>query len=118
MSKKLAADYFSRHNSNECFITSDNRVFHDIGAAQSFASGLSDQKINHFTRAEVENDIEVEGAEEVKTFTVEDLKAFDAETANYKEALALAKGLKIDLSSTKKEDVYAALEAEKAKIEA
>ena len=118
MSKKLAADYFSRHKSNECFITSDDRVFHDIGAAQSFASSLLDQKVTQFTRTEVENDINVDGAEEVTAFTVENLKSFDAETANYKDALALAKGLKLNLVSTKKEDVFATLEAEKAKIEA
>jgi len=54
MSKELAADYFSRHQNDECHITSDNRVFHTLGSAQSFASGLKDTKVASYTRAEFE----------------------------------------------------------------
>lgn len=115
MSKELAADYFSRHNSKECFITSDGRVFHDIGSAQSFASSLEDQTVREHKRP-VEA-IEVNEAEVVNDFTTEDLKAFDANSTSYNDALLLAKGLNIELASNKKEDVFAALEAEKAKIQ-
>ncbi|MGZ9736796.1 hypothetical protein [Flavobacterium sp. GNP002] len=56
MSKDKAADYFSRHQNDECHITSDGRVFHTIGSAQSFAAGLKDAKIDSFKRTDVEKE--------------------------------------------------------------
>lgn len=58
--KEKAIDYFKRHQSNECFITSDGRVFHNSGAARGFASSLENNKIEHFTRTEVKNEIDNE----------------------------------------------------------
>lgn len=55
--KLKAIDYFKRHHSKECFITSDGRVFHNSGAARSFATSLKDDSIEHYTRAEVEADV-------------------------------------------------------------
>lgn len=55
--KLKAIDYFKRHHRNECFITSDGRVFHNSGAARSFATSLKDDGIEHYTRAEVETDV-------------------------------------------------------------
>ncbi|WP_298307263.1 hypothetical protein [Flavobacterium sp.] len=49
--KELAKDYFDRHHSsNECHITSDGRVFHTAGAAQGFAGGLKNDKVESFKR--------------------------------------------------------------------
>jgi hypothetical protein len=50
MSKELAADYFARHSNDECHITSDGRVFHTKGSADSFANGLKDNTVVSFTR--------------------------------------------------------------------
>jgi len=105
MSKEIAADYFSRHTGNKCFITSDNRVFHNSGSAQSFATGLKDQTIVSFTREEA-----TAPTVEEKKYTVEDVKAFDASTAEYKDAVALAKAFSLETPSNKKEDVYEAIE--------
>lgn len=49
-----ALDYFNRHQNNECFITSDGRVFHNSGSARSFATTLENDEVEHFTRIEVE----------------------------------------------------------------
>lgn len=38
--KEKAIDYFNRHHRNECYITSDGRVFHKEGSANSFAITL------------------------------------------------------------------------------
>lgn len=54
--KLKAIDYFKRHHSKECFITSDGRVFHNSGAARSFATSLKDDSIEYYTRAEVEQE--------------------------------------------------------------
>lgn len=54
MSKEKAADYFSRHQSDECHITSDERVFHTLGSAQSFAAQLKNNEVTSYKRAEFE----------------------------------------------------------------
>jgi hypothetical protein len=55
MSIEKAADYFSRHKaSNECHITSDERVFHTRGTADSFASGLKENTVTSYTREQIE----------------------------------------------------------------
>jgi hypothetical protein len=66
MSKELAADYFSRHTSDECHITSDNRVFHTLGSAQGFAAGLKDNNVSSYKRADIEAPTtELESTDEV-----------------------------------------------------
>jgi len=61
--KEKAQDYFDRFtNSAECHITSDGRIFHGRGQADSFASGLPDTEVKTFTRKDFEAEqIEVEG---------------------------------------------------------
>ncbi|MDN3671505.1 hypothetical protein QWY99_22140 [Flavobacterium branchiarum] len=63
MSNEKAVDYFDRHpSSNECHITSDNRVFHTKGTADSHANGLKDNKVNSHYRSDYElSNIEVLG---------------------------------------------------------
>ena len=132
MSKELAADYFSRHQSDECHIASDGRVFHTLGSAQSFASGLKDNKVNSYTRAEFETAKEETPGDKApkdkapkvdapkddapKVYTLEDLKAFDAKTATWQEAKELVKGLAIETPSQSKIDLFAAIEAQKVII--
>lgn len=114
MSKEKAVDYFDRHpSSNECHITSDGRVFHTIGAAQGFASGLKDDKVDSFTREALAVDnILVVDSEEV---TGEDLDAkllaFDTTTASYAEIVAFVKEMKLAADSNKKEDLVVAIVA-------
>jgi hypothetical protein len=120
MSKELAVDYFDRHQGDECHITSDNRVFHTLGAAQSFASGLKEQKVTSYTRAGIEAP-EVEGQEEEtpneeKVKALEALKTFDPQTAKYPEIKELVKVLGIDPISQKQPDLLAAIEAYKTAI--
>lgn len=117
MSKEKAVDYFDRHSSStECHITSDGRVFHTIGAAQGFASGLKDDTVDSFTRAEIEVDnIPVVGSQELtpEGSAPENLDAkllaFDTTTANYPEIIALTKELKLAADSNKKEHLVAAI---------
>jgi hypothetical protein len=122
MSKELAADYFSRHQSDECHIASDGRVFHTLGSAQSFASGLKDNKVNSYTRAEFETAKEKTPKDKApkddapKVYSLEDLKAFDAKTATWQEAKELVKGLAIETPSQSKIDLFAAIEAQKVII--
>lgn len=121
MSKDKAADYFSRHqSSNECHITSDERVFHTLGSAQSFAAGLKDTKVASYTRAEVEapvvDDLKDESTDEVKVQALEALKNFDATTATYPEIKALYKDLGLDSPTQKQPDLLAAIEAYKTAI--
>ena len=116
MSKEKAADYFSRYKSDECHITSDERVFHTIGAAQSFASGLKDTKIASYTRAEFETVKSDDSQDEAKVQALEALKNFDATTALYPEIKALFKDLGLDAPTQKQPDLLAAIEAYKTAI--
>lgn len=122
MLKEKAVDYFDRHpSSNECHITSDGRVFHTKGAADGFANGLKDNKVASFNRSELnpENIIVVDSEEltgdEVKA-TIESLRNFNAETTSYEDGKALAQDLKLEVSSNKKVDIFAALEVAKANL--
>ena len=57
----LAQDYFERHSqSDECFITSDGRVFHTYGHATSFAQEhqLQDQTIESYKRNQISDAVE------------------------------------------------------------
>lgn len=111
----LANDYFERHpSSSECFITSDGRVFHQTGTAQSYATALEDSKVETFKKA-VEK-IEVVGSEEVKGDVIT-LATFDPETTKYPEAKALLAELGLTAASLKKDDIFAALIEAKSKIQ-
>lgn len=115
MSKELAADYFARHeSSNECHITSDGRVFHTKGSADSFANGLKDNTVASFTRdgKKEEKEDEASGTD-AKVLSLKDLETFNAETATYAEIKELAKAFSLESVSQKKEDLLAAIEAHK-----
>lgn len=121
MSKDKAADYFGRHKNDECHITSDGRVFHTIGSAQSFASGLKDATIESFKRAEFEKktseDSQDDSSDEgTKVLVLETLKNFDPATATYDDAKVLVYSLALETQSKKKEDLFAAIEAYKKTI--
>lgn len=106
--KALAKDYFERHKSSkECFVTSDGRVFHSRGAAESFAGSLKDQKVDKFTSDEFSSD----GTEEEDNSDVESLLASfnaDSETAA-KDAKAIIKALGLKPASNKNADAIAAV---------
>ncbi len=118
MSKELAADYFSRHeSSNECHITSDGRVFHTKGAADSFANGLKDTKVESFTRDGKTADADGEDTgEDTKLKSIETLKTFEASTAKYPELKSLVKALGLEVENQKEATLVAALEAHKVII--
>jgi hypothetical protein len=110
--KELAADYFERHQiSNECHITSDNRVFHTSGTAEGFATTLKDSKVVSFTRSEVEK------GDESRVLTLEDFDGFDATVANYPEAKELVKKLGLKPISQKLPDLLAIIAAELEKLQ-
>lgn len=114
-----AIDYFKRHKGKECFITSDGRVFHNKGTAESFAITLKDRTIEHFSKNDVEhleneskaNSIEVSEekieeivepilSEDTHQEVVEEPKQETAETTDDKEAELLS-----DLSSKSYNDL-------------
>ena len=115
MSKDLAADYFSRHlSSNECYITSDGRVFHSKGTADGFANGLEDHKVLSYTRSEVEDPKEEAPSADDATTKIQALsllKSFDPTSAAYPEIKALVKDLGLQALTQSKEDLLAAIEA-------
>lgn len=148
MLKDKAADYFERHQNDECHITSDGRVFHTIGTATSFANLLPNNKVSSYKRAKMNvktEALEDEGKEvdgttlstgetedsgdegkEVKgpTLSPEKVQAldalenFDATIAQYPEIKALAKDLGLEPVSQKQPDLIAAIEAFKATLTA
>jgi hypothetical protein len=110
----LAQDYFERHTtSNECFITSDERIFHAKSTADNFANDLEDKTVESFTRAEA-----VKEVKKIDPVSLEDLKNFDAATASYEDAKAIVKAFSIEVASQKKEDLFSAILSEQAKIQA
>lgn len=121
MFKEKAVDYFDRHKeSQECHITSDGRVFHSKGTADSFANTLKDNTVSSFTRKQVEakedapaTDSQEPGKDDAKVAALESLKNFDAATATYDEAKALVKALALETPSQSKVDLFAAIEAQK-----
>lgn len=121
MSKDKAVDYFDRHKNDECHITSDGRVFHAIGSAQSFAAGLKDAEIESFKRTDFEkktsDDSQDDSSDEdTKVLALEALKTFDAATAKYPEINKLVKMLGIEPASQKQPDLLAAIEAYKTAL--
>ena len=134
MYKEKAADYFARHKeSQECHITSDGRVFHSKGTADSFANTLNDNTVESFTRKQAEaKEIEVVDVEEVTGEGTDEgtgegtgegtdetesdllpldkkLLDFDTETASYQEIVAFVKELKLAADSNKQVDLVAAI---------
>jgi len=118
MLKEIAADYFSRHlSSDECHITSDSRVFHTKGSADSFANGLKDNKVESFTRDGKTAEIDGEDTgEDAKVKAIETLKTFDASTAKYPELKGLVIALGLEVENLKAPTLVAALEAHKVII--
>jgi hypothetical protein len=113
--KELAQDYFDRHQSSEeCHITSDGRVFHNIGHAQSFAQALEDTDVESFKKAQFTKEAT---AKEPKVFTAEDLKDFDPEKTSYDDAKELVTVLGLTPASNKKVDYFACLIEAKSKIQ-
>lgn len=56
-----AQDYFDRHPmSEECHITSDERVFHTLGSAQSMAGTLDNQDIESYKRTVLEKELKAD----------------------------------------------------------
>jgi hypothetical protein len=115
--KELSQDYFDRHpSSDSCHITSDGRVFHNVGTAKGYATALKDDTVESFSRTKKVEDIDVEGATDAQeTISLAD---FNPETTKYADAKALLKKLELTAKSQNKEDVFAALTAaqEAAKI--
>lgn len=116
---ELAQDYFTRYpKSNECHITSDNRVFHTQGTAKSFADRLAVKELSSFTRSELMTPKPEAPKPENKVLVIDDFKGFNADTATYEEAKALVKELGLKPSSNKKEDLFAIINLEIEKIKA
>ena len=121
--KAKLKDYFKRYPlSQECHVTSDGKLFHQSGPAQSYAGGLKDNKVARHTREDYVNRIEtsanvVKGndAPEGGDVTLEnfDPTAQDA----YAKALELAANLGLELKDRKKVTVLQAVEAAKAALE-
>lgn len=121
MSKDKAADYFGRHKNDECHITSDGRVFHTIGSAQSFAAGLKDATVESFKRTDFEKQTSEDSQdgssdEDTKVLALETLKNFDPATAKYPEIKELVKMLGIEPATQKQPDLLAAIEAFKVAV--
>lgn len=126
--KELAADYFERFaQSDECHITSDDRIFHTKGTADSFAAGLTDQTVQTFKRAdfkiaqmEVVSDEDDQLTEEEKAeadaIASEKILAFDTEKATYEEAKELVKEMNLAKEGNKKEDLFNAIVAAQTAI--
>jgi hypothetical protein len=110
--KELAVDYFDRHKiSNECHITSDDRVFHTSGMAESFATTLKDSKVVSFTRSEVKT------TNKPRVLALEDFEGFDATKATYPEAKELVKKLGLNPISQKLPDLLAVIATELEKLQ-
>lgn len=116
--KELATDYFERHQtSNECHITSDNRVFHTKGTAQGFAATLDDQEINSFTRTKVIS-IDSTNDDEQLTAKLNELENAELVKTNYEVLKDLVKYFKIEVADKKAETLIAALTDYKLKLKA
>lgn len=130
---KKAQDYFERHQgSNECHISSDGRVFHTKGSAESFAVTLEDRTVESFTRKSMESkdkandkssdkdkdktgDIDVEALVALKT---KELQETELVKENYKAIQGLVKYFQIEVENQKAETLIAALTEYKLKLQA
>ena len=115
-----AQDYFERHSvSQECHITSDERVFHTYGHALSFAmeADLQDRTIESYKRDQVltvaENttvdNTPVGPTEEEIAAKTEELKNFDIDAAEYPAVKAFIKFFDIKADDQKAATLKAAL---------
>lgn len=138
--KEKALDYFKRHpHSEECHISSDGRVFHKPGDAQSFAGTLKNSKIESYQRdvvlaeiqADTEDDINLDNEETTKIegkTTVDDktsaktavdgiekskdfLMSNDVADMGYNTMQTFVKVLDLEVENQKKETLIVALEA-------
>ncbi len=113
----LALDYFERHQlSNECHITSDNRVFHTKGSADGFASTLDDKKVSSFTRETKKSENEDLDQEELKGKLAE-LEATELVNENYNALKSLVKYFQIEVADQKAETLITALTDYKLKLQ-
>lgn len=122
--KEKAIDYFERHQtSNECFITSDNRVFHTKGSAESFATTLNDFKVNRFTRSGTmqvkgkNTESDFDGTDDAGDTAVklQELQALELVVANYQAMKEMVKYFKIVTENNKAETLITALTEYKLK---
>jgi hypothetical protein len=133
--KEKAADYFNRHDGTECHITSDGRVFHSKGTADSFAVGLADQKVESFkkedfAKAEKPKEEKPKVADAAKKgkvdfptleLTPDNIKQildFGLVKENYINLKALVAHLKIDAENQKAETLVKVLAEYKLKNQA
>lgn len=108
--KERAIDYFERHpESNECYITSDSRVFHNIGSAQGMAGTLDDQTIESYLRKVLEKEGEFENEDQSGA------KPSDAEILEMTALLQNSEVEKLDYNDLKKLAKFFAVEAENQK---
>ena len=116
--KELAADYFERHQaSNECHVTSDNRVFHTKGSAESYATVLKDNKISSFNRDELTSKKEDVDGDQL-AIKLEELEATELVKENYKVLKDLVKYFQIEVADQKADTLIAALTEYKLKLQA
>ncbi len=119
--KELSVDYFERHqSSNECHITSDNRIFHTKGSAESFTSLLDDKKVRSYTREskEVKNDAKNEEIDENQLKSkLAELEATDLVKENYQALKTLVKYFEIEVTDQKAETLIQALTDYKLKLQ-
>jgi hypothetical protein len=116
--KELAADYFERHStSNECHITSDNRVFHTKGSAKSFVSILDDKKISSFEKEGLTSKKE-DVDEDQLAVKLEELEATELVKENYEVLKDLVKYFQIKVADQKADTLIAALIEYKLKLQA
>lgn len=126
-----AADYFKRHSTGtECHITSDGRVFHTKGSAESFAVGLKDQTVESFKRDEAKTADKPKVADKPKTekqvfetleLTDENISQilnFGLVKENYINLKALVSHLKIETENQKADTLVKALADYKLKLQA
>lgn len=109
---ETAQDYFDRHPlSNECHITSDDRVFHTKGSAQGFAGTLDNQEIESFSRKvlEKENVKTADPDEYDRETKIKELESLELVTANYNQMKSLVKFFAIDAADQKADTLIAAL---------
>lgn len=113
-----AQDYFERHPlSAECHITSDERVFHTLGSAQSFAGTLDDQKVESYLRKVLEKEVAIktEDKDDTKPNDAEILaktvflQNSDLEKLDYNDLKSLAKFFDVEAENQKGPTLIAAL---------
>lgn len=115
--KELSVDYFARHqSSNECHITSDNRVFHTKGSAESFATLLDNKKISSFTRESKEAKKDDIDENQLKSKLAE-LESTELVKENYKALQDLVKFFQIEVADKKAETLIQAITEYKLKIQ-